>query len=136
MDGAVDEFPLCEELFERGGTGGREAIEALVALVLFAPFAEEQALGFKATEERVKGALLNVDAVVGECFTERVAVVLFAELGEDGEDKAATAELKAEVLEDGLKGFGHTVLYTLYDTQCMASSEIVALANGGKKGGS
>jgi hypothetical protein len=48
--------------------------------------------------------------------------VLLAELGEDGQDEAAAAELEAEVLEDGLEGFCHTVLHTLYDAQCVASS--------------
>jgi hypothetical protein len=119
MDGAVDGFPLYEELLERGGAGGREAVEALVALVLFAPFAEEQALGFKATQERIKGALFNVDAVVGEGLTKGIAVVLLAKLGKDGENEAAAAELKVEILEDGLKSFGHTVLYILYGIQCM-----------------
>jgi hypothetical protein len=54
--------------------------------------------------------------VGGEGFAQGVAVVLLAELGEDGEDEAAAAELEAEVLEDGLDCFVHTVLHTLYDT--------------------
>jgi hypothetical protein len=40
--------------------------------------------------------------------------VLLAKLSEDGEDEAAAAELEAEVLKDGLEGFAHTVLHTLY----------------------
>jgi hypothetical protein len=60
--------------------------------------------------------------MVGEGFAESVAVVLLAELGENGKDEAAAAELEPEVLEDGLESFAHTVLYTLYDTQYVPSS--------------
>jgi hypothetical protein len=53
--------------------------------------------------------------VIGEGLAQGVAVVLLAELGQDGEDKAAAAEFEAEVFKDGLDGVRHTVLYTLYD---------------------
>src|ERR1700760_4295699 len=122
MDRAVDGCPLDEQLLEGGGAGGREAVEALVALVLFTPFTDQQALGFEAAQERVEGALFNVDAVIGEGFAQGIAVVLLAELGQDGEDEAAAAELEAEVFKNRLDGFGHTVLYTLYDAQYMPSS--------------
>jgi hypothetical protein len=114
--GVVNGFPLYEQLFERGGADRREAVEALVALVLFAPFAEKEALGFESTEERIQGALLDVDAMVGERLAERVAVVLLMELSKDGQDKAAAAELEPEIFENGLGRFAHTVLHTLYDT--------------------
>jgi hypothetical protein len=109
-------------LFEGGGASRRKAIEALVALFLLAPFADQQSLGFEAAQQRVKSALFDVDAVGGEGFTQGVAIVLLAKLGENGQDEAAATELEAEVLEDGLEGFIHTALHTLYDAQCTASS--------------
>jgi hypothetical protein len=60
--------------------------------------------------------------VIGESFAQGIAVVLFAELGQDGKDQAAAAQLEAEILKDGLDCFAHTVLYTLYDVQCVTSS--------------
>jgi hypothetical protein len=42
--------------------------------------------------------------------------MFFAELSQDGEDETTATEFEAEVLKDGLDGFAHTVLYTLYDT--------------------
>src|SRR4051812_14137418 len=63
--------------------------------------------------------------MIGKGLAQGVAVVLFAELSQHGKDEAAAAQLEAEVFEDGLEGFAHTVLSTLYDVQCMASSTLL-----------
>ena len=76
VDGVVDAVPLGEELGEDGFAFGGEPVEALVALVFFAPLAGEEALGFEAAEEGVEGAFLDGEAFVGEGFAEGVAVVL------------------------------------------------------------
>jgi len=127
VDGVVDAVPLGEELGEDGFAGEGELVEALVALVFFAPLAGEEALGFEAAEEGVEGAFFDGEALVGESFAEGVAVVLSTELGEDGEDEAAAAELEAEGVENlgfdldldlgfGRVGVGvHTVCQLLYD---------------------
>ena len=81
VDGAVDGCPLDEQLLEGGGAVGREAVEALVALFFLAPFAGQQALRLQAAEQRVEGALLNVDPDIGERLAQGVAVVLVAKLG-------------------------------------------------------
>jgi hypothetical protein len=100
LDGVVDGVPLGEELVEDGFAFGRELVEALVALVFFAPLAGEELLGFEAAEEGIEGALFDGKAFVGEGFAQGVAVVLGAELGEDGDDEAAAAEFEAEGVED------------------------------------
>jgi len=105
VDGVVDAVPLGEELGEDGFALGGELVEALVALVLFAPLAGEELLGFEAAEEGVEGAFFNGQALVGEGFAQGVAVVLGAELSEDCNDQAATAEFETEGIEDlGLRG--------------------------------
>jgi hypothetical protein len=100
VEGVVDGVPFGEELGEDGFAFGGEAVEAFVALVFFAPLAGEELLGFEAAEEGVEGAFLDGEALVGEGFAEGVAVVLGAELGEDGDDEAAAAEFEAEGVEE------------------------------------
>ena len=80
-EGCADGAPLGEQLVEDVGAFGAELVEALVALVLLAPLAGEQALGFQAAEERIEGAFLDVEAVFCEGFAEGVAVALLAESG-------------------------------------------------------
>jgi hypothetical protein len=117
----VDGVPFGEEKGKGGFALGREPVEAFVALVFFAPLAGEEALGFETAEEGVEGAFLDSKAFVGEGFAEGVTVVLGTELGEDGEDQAATAELEAEGVEElgfgriGMGGGSHTVCRLLYD---------------------
>ena len=79
-------------------------------------------MGFEAAEEGVEGAFFDGQALVGEGFAEGVAVVLGAELGEDGDDQAAAAEFEAEGIEDlGIGGRvgGVSILYVNY---CMTHS--------------
>ena len=97
----------------------REAVEALLALVFLAPLAGEQALALEPAEERVEGAFVDGEALVGECLPERVAVVLVPELDEHGQHQAAPAELQPEVLEVvGVLGWGVGVSHVCA-AQCM-----------------
>jgi hypothetical protein len=107
-EGLVEGGPLGEEEGEEGFAGGGEGVEALIALVFFAPLAGEEALGFEAAKEGVEGAFFDGEALVGEGFAKGVAVVLVAELGENGEDEGAAAEFEAEGVEEGGVGI-HTV---------------------------
>ena len=56
----------------------REAVETLVALLLLAPFAGEEALGFEPPQERVEGALFDRQTLISEGLAEGVSVVLGA----------------------------------------------------------
>src|SRR4029077_7230902 len=59
--------------------------------------------------------------MLGESLAKRVAILLGAELREDGQDQGAAAQLHADVLEE--MGFGgHTVHHPLYGIHCMAYS--------------
>jgi hypothetical protein len=110
VEGGVDGVPFGEELGEDLLAVGGEAVEAFVAFFFFAPLAGEEGLGFEAAEERVEGGFFDGEAFVGEGFAEGVAVVLLAELGEDGEDEASTAEFEFEGVEGcGFLWGGHTV---------------------------
>jgi len=121
VDGFVDVVPLLEQMGQDLLAVGGEAIEAFVAFLFFAPLADEEALGFEASQERIEGALVDDQAMIGEVFAERVAVVLLPELGEDRESKAAAPELEPKVFEDVL-GEGHAVPRTLYFTYCITHS--------------
>src|SRR6185436_19942133 len=119
VDGAVDATPLVEQQPQRPLAVGGQAVEALVALVLLAPFADEQPLCFQPPQQRVQGVLVDVQAKVRQGFSQRVAVVLDAQLGECGHHEAAAAELEPKVFE-GLRAVGHGgygVWRILYDTR-------------------
>jgi hypothetical protein len=82
-------------LFSVGG----EAVEAFVALLVFAPFTDQEGLSFESPEKGVKGAFVDLEAVFGEFFAERVAILLGAQSGEDGEDETAATKFQPEILE-------------------------------------
>jgi hypothetical protein len=104
---------LLEDLFAYVG----EDVEALVALVFFAPFTDQQALSFEAAEEWIEGAFVYGHAVFRQSLAEGVAVLLGVELGEDGEDQRPAAEFHAEVFEEIVIG-GHAVWHLLCDIHC------------------
>jgi hypothetical protein len=114
VNGAVDGLPLYEQLLESDGAERRETVKALIALVLFPPLAEKQALRFESPEKRIKSAFFDLHATVRKCLPERVAVVLFTELDEDGQNEAAPPQLEPKVIENGLESFAHTVSCILY----------------------
>src|SRR5208282_830677 len=116
----TDGFPFGEQLLEDDFAIGRKAIEALVALVLLPPLADEKALGFEAAEEGVKGTFVHFHALVGKDFAESVAVVLGAESGEDGEDETSAAKLEAEIFEEA--GGWAAVFHIVCDTHYMTHS--------------
>ena len=121
VDGCVDVVPLLEQMGQDLLAFGGEAIEALVAFLLFAPLADEEALGFEASQEWIEGAFVDDQAMIGEVFAERVAVMLLPELREDGESKTAAPELEPKVFKD-VFGEGHAVPCTLYFTYCVIYS--------------
>jgi hypothetical protein len=121
IQGRVDAFPFREELLEHGFAVRGEDVKALVALVFFAPLADEEALGLETAQQGIQSAFIDGHAVVGESFAEGVAVLLGAELGEDGEDEGAATKLEAKVFEE-IRFDGHTVPYPLYDIHCMTHS--------------
>ena len=111
----------CEQLGEDLLAVAGEAVKPLVALVFFAPFAGEQALGFEAAQQRVERAFVDLQAAFGEGFAQGVAVVLLAKLGQHCQGQAAAAEFQAEVFEE-VFGEGHAVPHTLYINYCITYS--------------
>ena len=109
FQGRVNLLPLGEQLLENERALFGDSIEALVALVFFAPLALEQALRLKAAEERVEGAFIDGEAAVGEGFALGIAVLLGAQSRQDGQHEATAAEFEAEVFE----GFGGHRRFTI-----------------------
>jgi hypothetical protein len=101
-DGALNGFPLSQQLSEHVGPQRRDPVETLVALVLFAPLAYQQPLGLEPAQQRVERALLDLDALIGERLAQCVSVVLLPELSKHGEDQRSAPELQAKIVEDVL----------------------------------
>src|SRR5277367_5649240 len=80
-------LPLRDQLFENDLAVFRKPVKPLVALVFFAPLADQQALRLEAPQQRVEGAFIDGHAVVGEGFAEGVAVLLGLKGGQDSEDQ-------------------------------------------------
>ena len=128
-------MPLVQKPGENLLAIGRKAVEALVALVFFAPLAYQQPLRFEPAKQGVKRALVDLKASLGEVLAERVAVVLLAKLSEHCERQTAPAKLQAKVSKrfsatvmlclarpSQSRYVPYTVLHILYDNQCMTSS--------------
>ena len=80
-------MPLCEQALENHLAFRGEVVKPFVALVFFAPFAEEQPLALQPAKKRVQSAFIDGDTQVAKRFAERVTVVLFTEGGEHGENQ-------------------------------------------------
>ena len=61
--GVVHRPPFALELPQRGFAIAREAVEALVALVFFAPDAGQQPLAVEPAQHRIEGALVDLHAL-------------------------------------------------------------------------
>src|SRR6266849_361738 len=117
----INTLPFGEKLFEHQLAVSGQNVKALVALILFAPFAHQQALGLQAAQERIESAFVNLHAMLAQRLAKCVAVLLGAELRETRQDQRAAAQLHANVLEK--VGFdGHTVHHPLYTIHCMTHS--------------
>ena len=97
---SVDLLKLGQEEFEDLAALLGKLVEALPAIVFLAPFAFEEALGFKAAEERVKSAFVDLDAERSKVLAEGIAVMLSPELGEDRDDEQAAAQFQPEIIEE------------------------------------
>lgn len=99
MQRRVDGAPLGQQLRQHLGAGRREAIEPFVAPAFLAPFAVEQSLAFEAAQQRIEGALVDLEALIGEELAQGVAVLLRPQRRQHGHRQAAAPELEAEVLK-------------------------------------
>jgi hypothetical protein len=100
VEGSVDALPLDKKLLENFFAVFRENVEALVAFVFLAPFADEQPLRFEPAKEGIESAFIDGHAMLGECFAEGVAVLFGAKLGEDSKDEAAASEFESNVFKE------------------------------------
>src|SRR6476661_1934710 len=72
----IDGTPFVQQLREDCLAFAREAIEALVALVLLPPDTLQQPLRLQPPQQRIERVLFNVHALVSQGFAQLVAVVL------------------------------------------------------------
>src|SRR5271155_221612 len=100
VEGSVEIAPLGGEAREQDLPVGREAVEALVAPLLFAPLAGQQALTLEAAKQRGEGALINLQARLCQRPAQGVAVPLGAEFPQHPQHQAPTPELEAEFVEN------------------------------------
>src|SRR6476661_7073505 len=101
---SVDGLPLGEQQFEHSRSLARKLVEPLGALVFLTPLADQEALRFKASQQRVEGAFLYEQSLVLEHPAERVAVLLDSQSREDRHREAAAPHLEAEVVvEAGIR---------------------------------
>jgi hypothetical protein len=98
-EGGVERVPFRKQLFENLFSVGGKAVEALVAFLVFAPFADQEGLGLEAAQQGIERAFVDLKTVLGEFFAEGVSILLCAQSGEDGEHQTAAAEFQPEVLE-------------------------------------
>src|ERR1700730_16432123 len=95
----IDALPLGEELLQHQPAVGRQLVKALVPFVFLAPLAGEQSLAFEPAKQGVQRPLVDAQSKVAERVSQRVAVRVRPERGEDSETQASAAELEAEILE-------------------------------------
>ena len=118
VQGRVNALPLGEQRLQDGFAFRGEAVKPLVALVFLAPFADQKALALQASQERIQGAFINGHAVIGERFSEGIAVLFGAKHDEDGENERAAAELETEIFEERVVVV--TGRHIVYGIHCVA----------------
>ena len=75
--------------------------------------------------QRIQRSFVDRQAALGQGLAQRVAVVLGAELAEDGQHQAAAPQLEAQVLEQGLvvrgrvSGSWHGASQLVCEAQCV-----------------
>src|SRR5215831_2825024 len=120
VQGRIDALPLRQQLFQDHFAVGGEPVKPFVALLFFAPFAEQQPLALQAPQQRVQRAFVNCHALFLERLTQRVAVLFPAQGREDSEHERAPTQLQPQV-------FKHFVVvctgrHIVYATQYKLSS--------------
>jgi len=119
----VDLPPLVEQLREHFGAVFREAVEALGALFLLAPLALEETLRLESAQQRVERPFVDLEALFRKGFAQRIAVLLGAQRGEDGEHQRPASQLEPQVFKDRrVHGAADTMWNMVSDIQCMTHS--------------
>src|SRR6516225_4422578 len=78
VQGRIDTFPFIEKLFENAFAVGGKNVEAFVALVLFAPLADQESLRFQAAQQGIQGAFVDGHAMLGQGLAQGVTVLFGA----------------------------------------------------------
>jgi hypothetical protein len=98
-EGGVERVPFRKQLFKNLFSFGGEAVEALVAFLMFAPFADQEGLGLEPPQQGIEGAFVDFETMLGKFFAEGVSILLGTQSGEDGEHETAATEFQPEILE-------------------------------------
>src|SRR5579872_5507354 len=136
LERCPEAFPFGQHLLEYGFSVARDLVETLVALVFLTPLAHQQTLGLKPAQERVQRAFINLHAVLGEGFAQRVSVLLSAELSQHRDYQASAAQFQPQTFNDAvvIGELTHTVRHILYITQYKLSREVCRVFRGKRKG--
>jgi hypothetical protein len=122
----IDVFPLGKQVTQNLFAFTRENIKSFLSLVFLAPFARQQSLGFKSTKEGIQGAFVNLHAMFGEGFAQRVAVLLGSELRKNRQNQGTAAEFQPKVLKEIGLTLVH-ILYVIYCTQYTVQRTVMAV---------
>jgi len=88
-----------EQRGECVGAVDRQAVEALGALGLLAPFADQQALRFEPAQQRIKRAFVDQQPGILERLAQRIAIALLAQCPEHSEHQRPPPEFDAQLFE-------------------------------------
>lgn len=113
----INVLPFLQELVQYGFALFGKLVETLVALGVFTPLANEKTLSFEPAQERVQRSFVYLNTLFGEIFTERVSVLLGAEVGKNGEDESSSPEFHPQIFEGRFDLC--TMFHTLYVIYCM-----------------
>src|SRR5580704_1466297 len=116
----VNALPLGQQLLQNRFAIGGQAIETLVALILFAPLADQQALRLEAAKQGIERAFVNRHAVFSQRFAQRIAVVLDSKRRQHRKGQAAAPKLLSKIFKP-LVDF-NALRHTVYDTYYVSYS--------------
>src|SRR5260370_17526957 len=117
-----DALPLGEQLFQHQLAVARDFVETLVALVFFAPFAGQQPLALQAAKQRIERAFVHLQAALGKPFTQGIAVLFVAKLGQNRQNQAAPAKLQPQILQQTVVPVIDTLRHIVYGTYYVTHS--------------
>ena len=95
----IDVLPLPKELLEYDLARFGQFVKTFVPLGVFTPLAHEKTLSLQSAEQRVERSFVDLNALFGEIFAERVSVLFAAEVGKNGEDKRSSPEFHPQIFE-------------------------------------
>jgi len=100
VQGPVNRLPLNQQLSQHLFSLSGQAVEAFVALVLFAPHAGQQTLNLQPAQQWVKRVLVDLQPVVTESLAQRIAVSLAPQGRKHGKNQRTSTQFQPEIFKE------------------------------------